>query len=265
MPLDLNQLAAGNISANGSSTPASTPSTIIVQNGQVQTPGGCLTCDDTQTCTVDPTNAVTIDYTKFKGTNAAKYRVTISNLTSGENTAIDRTLVLGLGLTSDSVPLFSPNVLAFTDPSSARNAFLTIGGSAPLTTNGHANAVDIQQVNQFTSSGAVVSQIMIQVVDDANGPNSTFANNDIQVVSFPIDPNDNPRNVIIYNSFCDACFSANNDGRITKRFSISAPTDIRQAIILTVPAGVNKAIFEVCYGLISIPNTASANALDQWV
>lgn len=256
---DLNSLAAGNApSFNATSVVAGNGGAVVIQNSNATT---CLPCED-QGCVVNPTQAVTLDNNSFQNAGGTKMRFTFNNGGTGA-----RILALQSNLTATTV-LQMPNAYPVTGGAITAAASTSAFNDPLFTVNALPSALPIQALNLELAGGTVISQVTTRVAStNVQGPiqaNIDFSNADFTAYRLPADQNNATITTVIYDPFCDSCFSANNNGFLTKTYTMSTPTTFRNGLAVSVPAGAS-GIIEICYGIINLPNTQADTAAHQWL
>lgn len=255
---DVQNLSLGQQPAFAVATPASQVAIVNTNN----TLGvSCLPCEE-QSCVVNATQAVNLDNNSFQNAGGTKMRFTFSNGGTGT-----RIIAIQSNLDGDTVNR-QPDAYSVTGGAvngigsvSAFNEPLFIVDTLP-------NALPFQALNLRLAGGAVISQVTTNVtsanIQGPIQPNIDFSNADLTAYRLPADSHNSTITTVIYDPFCDACFSANNDGKLTKTYTMSTPTTFRNGLSIPVPAGASGKI-ELCYGIINLPNTQADTAAHQWL
>lgn len=228
-------------------------SQIIVTNNTDSNAGVCLPCTDS-VCSVTPTQAITMDLSKFNAASGTKVRLDIRNTGVAANlTFLSNYVQSTIGAIPGLFPLVIPNAFAGT----------------LVTVNGAADAGFAQQLNQILSMGSLWSGATMRF---ENTPaNAGLENLNFTLFSIPVDPRDSIETDIVYDPFCDACFSTNNGNFTTHKYIFNAPITYRNGINILIPAGNPVGtgngpvsfILEICYGAIAIPNGQMDIAANQ--
>lgn len=247
---DLQSLANGMAFAGASSPGASQ---VIVTTPIDNSNGMCIPCEDAG-CSVSQTQAVTMDLGQINARGGTKLRLDVVNGTSNPS---NLTFLSNFG--RDEATSFDYSSL---DPIFYPNAFQDI----LFTVNGDGNAQPVSQINKVLAGGSVISKVTIQFDNTLPG-NAGLQNLALTLFHIPVDPRNSLITDIVYDPFCDACFTTNNGNFTTHAYTINAPITFRDGLNILVPGvGELPTTFrlELCYGIIDIPNTQADTAGHQW-
>jgi hypothetical protein len=258
-----NGMAVGSVSGN------STP-TIIVNQGNGSNPQNCLSCDDAS-CEVTPSTAVAMDLGSFKFSQGAKVRFNriFNNSGSAVSLPLFASWTFGIPQQIDRTrfPGAVPNLDAITGIPAVNLGpppFVEISDIPGFSIDGQGIR-PMQYMATILSGGAVVASVVLQA-DTAQGvgtANSEFINANLELIHYPVDFHNPAVSRVVYDPFCDACFTQNNGTTVTHRYTVSAPITWRDGLNIIVPDGASNVVVEFCFAIIDVPNTNADNASKQ--
>lgn len=240
---EINALAMGQRNFASAVAPGNGSQTIVVSNGP-SADGTCLPCEDAS-CEVVPTVATTFDNGSLRTATGTKVRFSV--VSSQDDRHLDFFPNFSLGdetvysLAYPGIGIITPNAYA----------------AAGFLVNGIANAAPVAAFNRHLAGGYVVSKLTIQYTDDNNASGIV-----VTAFRFPAKPQDSVQLSDAYTPFCDACFTANNSGKVTNTYTINTGASFRSGIDLFVPATSTFTV-ELCLSIINLPNTQAAPAGTQ--